>query len=304
MTWKVARFDLKSSRRLLQCIVALLVAARVHHCLAQENRSEKFEVFAEFNFKPSDCGLFLPVKFKGREYLFLLDTGTSLIAFDEALRPSLGAPIGHDFLQDSGGHRLRTDLFSAPPAKLGRISLRTREPVVCLDLGSYRHISGIEVRGILGVSLIRQHVVYLDADNNKVVFLDRPGHSLPSDTISSTNQSFFQITASLSHVENTFILDSGTKAFGGLDPKKFDELVRATEMTITGTDVVATLVAPEFVTVGQLEKFEFAGQRFDHPVFLRSAPNRLGWTFMTNFNWIMDYPHKTAGTIPRKSGAK
>jgi len=52
-----------------------------------------FSVYDRFSFSPTNHGIFLPVSLQGKEYLFLLDTGTSWMVYDETFRAVLGPAI-------------------------------------------------------------------------------------------------------------------------------------------------------------------------------------------------------------------
>lgn len=120
------------------------------------NDEDRFLVLGEFKFPTNSFGVFLAISYKDGLFLFLLDTGCSLNAFDTAFLRELGAPVTNDvvdFVDARGGSNA---LFRAPAAFVGNLSLQTREPVLCLDLQNSRRASGLPVAGIVGVSFLRQ----------------------------------------------------------------------------------------------------------------------------------------------------
>lgn len=87
------------------------------------------------------------------------------------------------------------------------------------------------------------------------------------------------------------MLDSGSYDFGALAPAKFDELAGRNQMQVAATNWIISFGRRETVVAGRLEEFSFAGKEFCGAVFERSEPSRLGWTFLTNYNWLLDFPH-------------
>jgi len=58
---------------------------------------------SEFKVAKQGDIMLLPVKFTGKEYLFLLDTGASMTVFDISLKPELGDVKGIGRIQTAGG---------------------------------------------------------------------------------------------------------------------------------------------------------------------------------------------------------
>ncbi len=88
-----------------------------------------------------------------------------------------------------------------------------------------------------------------------------------------------------------FWVDSGSYDFGALAPAKFDELAGRNQMQLAATNRVISFGRQDTVVAGRLEEFSFAGKEFRGAVFDRSEPSRLGWTFLINYNWRLDFPH-------------
>ena len=50
---------------------------------------------------------------------------------------------------------------------------------------------------------------------------------------------------------------------------------------------------------GRLDQITVLGQDFRNGIFERSLPNRLGWAFLTNYNWLLDMSHLNISPEPR-----
>ncbi len=55
---------------------------------------------------------------------------------------------------------------------------------------------------------------------------------------------------------------------------------------------------------GRLNRFEYGGRIYHDAVFFRSAPTSLGWEFLTNYNWLLDWPQERTGFVLRTSEKK
>ena len=138
---------------------------------AHGRQTRAFSVAASFPFCPTNGGIFLPVTVSGREYLFLLDTGTSLMIYDQKFQKLLGPAIKRELVKGTAPEGRTNAMFNAPAAFLGKISLQTPEPVLIQDLSDFRLLSRLPVDGVIGMSALGRHIVHLDFDQNTVSFM-------------------------------------------------------------------------------------------------------------------------------------
>jgi len=138
---------------------------------------EQFDVFTDGDM------LLVPVDVGGKRYSFWVDTGATVSIYDESLRPLLGEARGTNSAAAPNGGVIRVGLFNAPNARLGKLSLRAKTPVVCLDNQKMREVSGHDFYGVIGMDVLSNHVVRLDSDRGKLMILRSPGtavgHALP-----------------------------------------------------------------------------------------------------------------------------
>jgi outer membrane lipoprotein-sorting protein len=97
------------------------------------DQNEPADLTAEFQIPPTPTPILLPVTFEGREYLFLLDTGSTGTVFDVSLRDRLGPPKKLIRAQ-TAGNPVVTQLFDAPDARIGPFSLRDAGLVAVANL--------------------------------------------------------------------------------------------------------------------------------------------------------------------------
>jgi hypothetical protein len=130
---------------------------------------------------PDDGDLMLvPVVIRERRQLFFVDTGCSHVVYDTSLRHLLGKPHDEVMVRTLTG-TIKAEVFNAPEAKLGRLDLRVPDPrsalpVACVDLSEMRVAQGEGIRGVLGQSFLREHIIRLDFDLAKIFFLRAAGN--------------------------------------------------------------------------------------------------------------------------------
>jgi len=120
----------------------------------------------------------VPVTIGGREYQFLIDTGSTCCVVDRSLQSALTT---------TGTTSRVNGKADMPVYQLQRTFVgKTRIPVtgtaVCIDLQPFRECSGHDVRGILGMSFLKGRVVMLDFDAGRMTLLP----SLPTDVAGAT----------------------------------------------------------------------------------------------------------------------
>jgi hypothetical protein len=324
VTWKLSSLR---SRTLLR---TFFLAALVGGLWSQPSNAqfpgvtltEEFTVRAEFKFKPGTYGIALPVTLNGQTNLFLLDTATALLVFDDSFRSLLGQKLGLVGVPSHGDLKVaeafaappaprdpislekELEAFAAPLATLGPLSLQTPEPVLCDSLEPMRRLTGTDFRGVLGTSFLRRYVEWLDFDKGRVVFMERRAPAAAGHPLTNTNHLALFIMATLPTGEKPFRLDSGASVFGCLAPEIFDELVRSNALKVIGTEVITTTGGEQLVRKGRLNRFEYGGRIYHDAVFFRSAPTSLGWEFLTNYNWLLDWPQERTGFVLRTSEKK
>src|SRR5262249_20178980 len=113
--------------------------------------------------------LCLPVTIEGRTFSFVLDTGCAQSALDSGIS-NLGKPLGFKRLRAASGAVISAPQYPGPHMSLGNIQLPNR-PVIAVDLGMLRKVSGQDIHGILGIDQLKDFVCRLDFDAGKVLFL-------------------------------------------------------------------------------------------------------------------------------------
>lgn len=265
--------------------------------LAQQGRA--FLVLDRFSFCPTNRGIFLPVSVQGKDYLFLLDTGSSWMVYDKTFRSLLGPAIKRDLVKGTEHEASTNEMFKAPEATLGKISLKTPEPVLVDDLETFRLLSHLPVYGVIGMSVLGRHFVYLDFDQNEVQFLSPQQPSSPAEVPTGDSPHPPTLRVTLPKGSEKFLLDSGSEGFCALAPPLFDQLARAQRLRVFGTNWVTSFGKPQLFAKGRLDTITVLDREYRDQIIERSEPTRLGWAFITNYNWLLDMAHMRVNAEPR-----
>jgi hypothetical protein len=256
--------------------------------------AKEARVLEEFDvFKDGDL-LLVPVSVKGKDYLFALDTGSSVSLYDTSLRHLLGEPKGTETdLTPDGAVKLA--LYDPPQASLGRLALHSATPVAAADLGRLRRVSGHAIQGILGLDFLRTHVVRIDFDRGKVILLTGVGPS-PGTPVRLTYQygcPCVAVQVSGLPAPVPFAADTGCVRYGGIKAELFRRLVERGTLTPSAVTRTETVKGVSLIKKGRLEQLSFGGFTHRHLVFGESHFNMLGLPYWSRYVVTFDFPNRT-----------
>ena len=179
----------------------------------------------EFTFAGGQWPLFVPVRFGPRTYDFVLDTGCTGTILDFSLRTQLGEPTGKRKIS-SAGNPMAVDVFAAPDAFVGAFSLADCEEVMCGDLTGFARIVGRETHGVLGMDVLKRHVIQIDFDEGRIAFLDNEqaerGDWGQEFSITYNGMKMPQMKLAIGgRPEQDFIVDTGCETSGALAKDNF-----------------------------------------------------------------------------------
>lgn len=134
--------------------------------LAAENPAWSIasESLEEFTVGQGGRPLLIPVTLDGRNFPFLVDTGTSKTILDTSLESYLGALNNPAVLKTSAGF-VSSEVFDCPDASVGSLNLDRVGTVGCMDLRAIRYATGKEVMGILDMDFLGDFAIEIDFDN-------------------------------------------------------------------------------------------------------------------------------------------
>ena len=283
--------------------------------IAGTQRSAEAKVLAEFDFSLADGLIFLPVKFRGKEYQFALDTAANRTVFDLSLRDKLRWRIGYcGKIRGAHGTRIEAEIFRAPRAYVGPLNLKDCGRIVVIDLNHLSTNVGKKVHGIIGTDFLKKYAVQIDFDNSKVTFFkskplldilwfihpktnEHPewGEPLPIKSKFLTGLPLVRGRV-LDKIAADFLIDTGDNKPGGtLQTKKFMSARKDFEAT-TEADMITTVsgkVPTKFKNATLVEKLSIGPFEYCGVVFYEGYGSKLGLGFLSRHLVTFDFPNKT-----------
>jgi predicted aspartyl protease len=224
--------------------------------------------------------ILLPVTIRGEEYLFMLDTGATYHVLDLSLRGLLGEP----FREGEGitsGDTIPIQAFRSPELQLAGLPLNSDQPVTCMDLEILRSGTGHDIRGVLGIVLLKEHRVRLDWEQREVAILDpsaKPGHTwgdvVKIDLDPLQGPTVMAVVGGARDI--AMLIDTGMDGTLTLEPSLFGFLVERGELRRTGTQLLGTAGGILERPTGRLNEFRLASRAHEDLIAGQGKANAIG----------------------------
>jgi hypothetical protein len=288
-------------RNRMRMLMALFVALVVPIPLKAEDGKQSRDpsrALVETEIGGVGDDLKLPVSFRGKTYRFIVDTGASCTIFDKSFRPFLGERKNAG-IADTAHGSTKFELFEAPDAVIGTLSLKCVETVACADLERCREVSGKDDFGILGMDFLGKYVVELNSDGGTLALLKSASSSAGFPVLMYYDRNAPYILAEIPHLgSRSFFLDTGYCGSGLL---AFDD---CRQLTSRGT--FKSLRAMQFMdlsgevqsrcgTLTEIAVGNFRHKDLDFDEGRPGAPTScgiLGLTFLRRYNVTLDFPNR------------
>lgn len=252
------------------------------------------EILAEFTIAKGTDLIVLPVRFKGEEYMFFLDTGCSLTAFDISFKSELGEAKRRGRGMTSGGLR-PFESFDAPEAFLGPLNLQDCGEVFCADLKMVSSILGRKVSGAIGMNFLRKYVVQIDFDKGKLLFLKPMAGENPywgeALEIEYHPIGWPYVTGIiLDGIKVDFVIDTGDSGTGGLLHVIFKKIISEKEIKTSEAiaDTAGGIIRFREARIANLSIGTF---QYKDLVFSESNLSHLGLGFLSRHIVTFDFPN-------------
>lgn len=244
---------------------------------------------AEFELTDSSPGLVLGVTLGGQTIPMLFDSGSSGHFFDSQLSPHLGARVPARQGETLLGARMYEQRELPSDASLKGCSLQAQK-VSLFDASILAEGFPKEVKGILGLALLRSGCWSFDFDSGKLTFATRVDPP-PEGNQAAPETSLLYLPVTLADKPPIpFLLDTGAGCWGMLEEALFDALEASGMLTVMPG--VHTQITPngrrDDATHAVLKTIQAGGENFTSVVVHRGSKNLLGWQFFTTCNWIID----------------
>lgn len=252
------------------------------------------KILAEFAVATRGDVVLLPVKFKGKEYSFVLDTGSSVTIFDVSLRHLLGS-VKEKAILETAKDPMYVQLFDAPEAFLGPLNLQDCREVICIDHKVFGFILGREISGTIGMDFLKKHVIQIDFDRGRFLFIQPTGSS-DRDWGEELRITYGllgrpKITGTIFNtIKVDFVIDTGLNGTGDLNTKIFREIsknrVMKTSEILTQT-ASGTIREMNFRT----DDLSFGPLKYEGLIFNSADGSLLGLEFLARHIVTFDFPN-------------
>ncbi len=252
------------------------------------------KVLAEFIIAKGGDPILLPVTFKEKEYLFLLDTGSSHTVFDTSFEHELGEVKSVKKGLTSGSPIL-AEFFNAPEALLGPLNLKESGEIACVDLHMFNLVLGKKVSGMIGMNFLRKYVVQIDFDKGTLSFLQPMEEQHPDWGIELAMEygslEWPQITGLvLDDIEVDFVIDTGANSTGGLGSDIFEQTLSENELK-TCEILFATASGVIRKREMRIKSLSIGSLNYADLIFGEANMSHLGLSFLSRHIVTFDFPN-------------
>jgi hypothetical protein len=279
-------------------VVLFFVLLQTYGCSDEpKNTSDvpaEHKILAEFKIPKSGDPILLPVKFIGKEYLFLLDAGCTHTAFDTSLRNELGE-VKKIEKALTHGTPITAELFDAPEAFLGPLNLQDSGQVSCFDLKMPSLIDGRKISGIIGMNFLRRYVIQIDFDKGTLSFLQTAKGQHPNWGIelaiwyNSLGLPFIK-SSILKNINVDFIIDTASNSTGGLGSDIFKQILSEKELT-TSEALIATASGVIQKREVRIDSISVGSFEYEKLIFSEANWSYLGLLFLSRHIVTLDFPN-------------
>ena len=139
--------------------------------MSQTHKATNLVVISKFKAAKKFQPIILPVSIGGKTYKFMVATGFASTVFDQSLENLLGKPKEEISTLDDNGDEKIIKIYYAPNATVGKMNLSKGGCVRTADLSGLRDLTGINIRGVLGMAFLRKYVMQVNYDTGEVTFM-------------------------------------------------------------------------------------------------------------------------------------
>jgi len=260
----------------------------------------------EFQVARNGDALVIPIHILSVEHLFLIDTGFTNTVFDTSL------PVGRDrgsVSVETPSGRTVLGLYEAPPTRLGRFDLDVKS-VCSLDLERIRWAVGHDIKGILGMDILKDFIVHINFDRG-IMNITK---SINIDITKFYNTSIFWEEGKLPTVkgrfqrdrEVRFVIDTGCvgQNSGTLSVDFVKEMSKMGEALKVGNVLTETASGESRANLYKEKVLQLATFSLKQPVFQESKMNILGLGLWSRFEIILDFPNHKLFLTPSLNFSK
>ncbi|MBC8351078.1 MAG: aspartyl protease family protein [Planctomycetes bacterium] len=245
----------------------------------------------------------VPVRVVGEACWFVVDTGSSGTFIDASLRHKLGPVLGTRMVNGN----VPVALYASPLFEIGEFAIRSDQAIGCASLESF-HGPGIkQVRGVIGMDLLREFILQLDPDHTTISLL-KAGTTPQTDwgTELEIDLDESQRPTIEARVNNDnvikFVIDLGDANTADLALAEVDKLIARDQDSLKSIGLVARARLTTTVQEIAVRATSFTVGPYVHAnlVFIQSDGSRLGLHYLRRYKATFDFPRRTLYLKPSK----
>jgi hypothetical protein len=252
----------------------------------------------------------VPVRVFGRTNYLVVDTGSTLSAFDSSSEAKLGTPLEEVYQETALAGGLKTKLYVAPDMFLGEVKLDVRR-VFCSDLSLGRLITGEPCDGILGMDVLKDYTVVLDFEQSTLALYSQTpdefkgrGNAIPLVPF----YQHFQFEATANGQANVKLqLDSSSGSTISLNPSEWEKTFTGKTSNsvpgrfgVGGGKVAESKIARvETLTFGSMTLTNLGANLLDNV----TSSSSVGLPFLRRYRVALDFPNELLYLAPRSHAA-
>lgn len=280
----------------LTLVSILFFLSAIPSAESPQQLSAQDDVLERFKVSSDKCHLLLPIELQGKQYPFILDTGSTRTVYDSSLRRFLGKPVRVTKVLTPGGD-LSIQLFRSPTAKLGKLTLQTNSEVLCRDLGKMRKVCKEEIYGCLGMDFLSNHIFRIDFDHGEITFLQTAGYNTGEKvSVAFPRYNIPQIPVYIPDLQvcEWFIVDTGFTGIGNGDLRTelFDTLYKRSALTLAGQSRTETLSGSGMSRQGFVDMIYMGDFCHKKLLFGESRVSFLGLNYLSRYVVTFDFPNR------------
>jgi len=247
----------------------------------------------QFEIAGGDAPILVPVRMGMKDYTFLVDTGASITMLDKSLRKHLGL-VQKSVKVRTHGNDVVLDMFDAPSAYLGPFGLQGIM-VMCADLNLLEQALGEEMSGVIGMNLLKSHVVQIDFDRGILEFDPNRPESLAEwgrEYPITYNMGIPQIKAKVNdEIELDFTLDTGSCSTGSLIKEVFNGILAKKPDTPISESLAATAAGTMKSRDMRVGRLSLGENGYKNLIMGESGISNLGTGFLSRHKVTFDFPN-------------
>jgi hypothetical protein len=263
------------------------------------------EVLAEFEIQGGMNFITLPVTFQGKEYPFVLDTGSTTTIFDDSFKDKLGKqfmwPIKR---RGPEGKIFKVVWYHGHDAYVGPLKLEYTDFIRVRDLDQVVAGEKRDFQGIISMEFLKKYTVQIDFDNKKVTFFrgkkevdifspqpKKNRHPEWGEPIPLKKKLFcdrwYVKGCILNNMKVDFLIDTGWLSLDSLKSRIFGKIYSQKNTNEKSSSTGFS----SYNIINQVENFSVGSFEYKNHVFRRSTESILGLSFFRRHLVTLDFPN-------------